>query len=287
MRLLDKGNLQLDMTKLGFEPSQLDGLQVGHRRSPTAWCWSPGPTGSGKTTTLYSALQELNTDQRQHQHRRGSGRVQPARHQPGADARRHRPQLRGGAALVPAPGPGHHHGRRDPRLRDRARSRSRRRSPATWCSRRCTPTTRRRPSRACSTWASSRSWSPRRSTWSMAQRLARKICADCKEPIADAEGRAARLLGAKDEEIDTAQLLQGRGLRDAATAPATRAASRSTRSCVRRAAEGAGARRARRRPRSRRRRSAAACAPCACAASPRSARASRTIDEVARITAAD
>jgi type IV pilus assembly protein PilB len=53
-----------------------------------------GPTGSGKTTTLYSALQELNRSRRQHQHRRGSGRVQPCRHQPGADARGHRPELR-------------------------------------------------------------------------------------------------------------------------------------------------------------------------------------------------
>ena len=43
----------------------------------------------------------------------------------------------------------------------RRRSRSRPRSPATWCSRRCTPTTRRRRSRACSTWASSRSSSRR------------------------------------------------------------------------------------------------------------------------------
>ncbi len=31
--------------------------------SPTAWCWSPGPTGSGKTTTLYAAVNEIKTDE--------------------------------------------------------------------------------------------------------------------------------------------------------------------------------------------------------------------------------
>ena len=91
----------------------------GRSTSRGAWCSSPGPTGSGKTTTLYSALCELNKVGAQHQHRRRSGRVQPPRHQPGADARRDRAQLRDEPALVPPAGPGHHHGRRDPRLRDR------------------------------------------------------------------------------------------------------------------------------------------------------------------------
>ena len=42
LRLLDKSNLQLDMTKLGFEQKQLDGLQARRSTSPTAWCSSPG-----------------------------------------------------------------------------------------------------------------------------------------------------------------------------------------------------------------------------------------------------
>ena len=60
MRLLDKGNLQLDMTKLGFEQKAARRTSRGRSTSPSAWCSSPGPTGSGKTTTLYSALSELN-----------------------------------------------------------------------------------------------------------------------------------------------------------------------------------------------------------------------------------
>ncbi len=59
MRLLDKSNLQLDMTKLGFEEKQLaDFLEAIDR--PYGMVLVTGPTGSGKTTTLYSALSKLN-----------------------------------------------------------------------------------------------------------------------------------------------------------------------------------------------------------------------------------
>ncbi|HEY5995681.1 MAG TPA: type IV-A pilus assembly ATPase PilB, partial [Candidatus Deferrimicrobiaceae bacterium] len=59
MRLLDKSNLQVDLTKLGFEDSQLVDFQEAIHR-PYGMILVTGPTGSGKTTTLYSALQELN-----------------------------------------------------------------------------------------------------------------------------------------------------------------------------------------------------------------------------------
>jgi type IV pilus assembly protein PilB len=59
MRLLDKGNLQLDMTKLGFEEGQLAIFKKAID-APYGMVLVTGPTGSGKTTTLYSALQELN-----------------------------------------------------------------------------------------------------------------------------------------------------------------------------------------------------------------------------------
>jgi len=59
LRLLDKSNLQLDMTKLGFEQEQLDGFQDAIHQ-PYGMVLVTGPTGSGKTTTLYSALSELN-----------------------------------------------------------------------------------------------------------------------------------------------------------------------------------------------------------------------------------
>ena len=59
LRLLDKSNLQLDMTKLGFEPRPLQEFKEAIHR-PYGIVLVTGPTGSGKTTTLYSALSELN-----------------------------------------------------------------------------------------------------------------------------------------------------------------------------------------------------------------------------------
>jgi type IV pilus assembly protein PilB len=59
LRLLDKGNLQLDMTKLGFDQAPLEDFQWAINQ-PWGMVLVTGPTGSGKTTTLYSALSELN-----------------------------------------------------------------------------------------------------------------------------------------------------------------------------------------------------------------------------------
>ncbi|HSB34931.1 MAG TPA: type IV-A pilus assembly ATPase PilB [Nitrospirota bacterium] len=61
LRLLDKSTLQLDMTKLGFDPDQLIDFKEALGR-PFGMVLVTGPTGSGKTTTLYSALSELNKD---------------------------------------------------------------------------------------------------------------------------------------------------------------------------------------------------------------------------------
>jgi len=62
MRLLDKERLMLDMTKLGFEQESLVKFQRNIIR-PYGMVLVTGPTGSGKTNTLYSALQSLNTVQ--------------------------------------------------------------------------------------------------------------------------------------------------------------------------------------------------------------------------------
>jgi type IV pilus assembly protein PilB len=60
LRLLDKQNLMLDMTKLGFEADSLTKFQRNIAK-PYGMVLVTGPTGSGKTNTLYSALQSLNT----------------------------------------------------------------------------------------------------------------------------------------------------------------------------------------------------------------------------------
>ncbi|MFL5356807.1 type IV-A pilus assembly ATPase PilB [Archangium sp.] len=59
LRLLDKSNLQLDMTKLGFDAQPLAWFKEAIER-PYGMVLVTGPTGSGKTTTLYSALAMLN-----------------------------------------------------------------------------------------------------------------------------------------------------------------------------------------------------------------------------------
>ena len=60
MRILDKRNLKLDLTKLGFDLEPLADFKVGDPE-PYGMVLVTGPTGSGKTTTLYSALAEINT----------------------------------------------------------------------------------------------------------------------------------------------------------------------------------------------------------------------------------
>ncbi|MBA3240389.1 MAG: type IV-A pilus assembly ATPase PilB [Acidobacteria bacterium] len=62
LRLLDKEKLMLDMTKLGFEPESLVKFQRNITK-PYGMVLVTGPTGSGKTNTLYSALQALNTSE--------------------------------------------------------------------------------------------------------------------------------------------------------------------------------------------------------------------------------
>jgi type IV pilus assembly protein PilB len=59
MRILDKGSMQLDLTRLGFDDKPLENILDAIER-PYGMILVTGPTGSGKTTTLYSALSRLN-----------------------------------------------------------------------------------------------------------------------------------------------------------------------------------------------------------------------------------
>jgi type IV pilus assembly protein PilB len=60
LRLLDKDKLMLDMTKLGFEPESLAKFETAIAR-PWGMVLVTGPTGSGKTNTLYSSIAKINT----------------------------------------------------------------------------------------------------------------------------------------------------------------------------------------------------------------------------------
>ncbi len=60
MRLLDKNSVNLDLAALGFSPENFERLQ-NELKAPHGVVLVTGPTGSGKTTTLYSALTQMNT----------------------------------------------------------------------------------------------------------------------------------------------------------------------------------------------------------------------------------
>ena len=60
LRLLDKDKLMLDMTRLGFEPESLKKFELAIEK-PWGMVLVTGPTGSGKTNTLYSSISKINT----------------------------------------------------------------------------------------------------------------------------------------------------------------------------------------------------------------------------------
>lgn len=59
LRILDRSSVPLDLTQLGFEPKQLEDFRKS-TRAPYGLVFLTGPTGSGKTTTLYATLNEIN-----------------------------------------------------------------------------------------------------------------------------------------------------------------------------------------------------------------------------------
>ena len=118
LRLLDREKLMLDMTKLGFEPESLLKYEDAISR-PWGMVLVTGPTGSGKTNTLYSSISKLNTSETN---------IMTAEDPVEFNlAGINQVQIRDGIglnfaaalALVPPAGPEHHPRRRDPRLRDR------------------------------------------------------------------------------------------------------------------------------------------------------------------------
>ena len=119
MRLLDKSKLMLDMTKLGFEEHSLARFKNAIAK-PYGMVLVTGPTGSGKTNTLYSAIAQLNkpdinimtAEDPVEFDMPGINQIQIPE-SIGAE-------FRGGVAVLPTAGPEHHRGGRDPRSRDGA-----------------------------------------------------------------------------------------------------------------------------------------------------------------------
>ena len=118
-----------------------EGILLAAIANPYGMVLVTGPTGSGKTTTLYSALSRVNTPEVNVLTAEDPVGVQPGRHQPGAGERGRRacrspPRSRRSCARTPTSS-----WSAKSATSRRRRSRSRRRSPATSCSPPCTPTT--------------------------------------------------------------------------------------------------------------------------------------------------
>ena len=82
MRILDRSNVLIEIPKLGLDEFSLGRLNAatGHAHGSVL---VTGPTGSGKSTTLYAVLNSLNTSGQEHRHHRGSRRVPAGRRHPG------------------------------------------------------------------------------------------------------------------------------------------------------------------------------------------------------------
>ena len=107
----------LGIDALGYEPFQKD-LYMKYLAKPQGMILVTGPTGSGKTVSLYTGLQHPEQGRHEHLDRGGPGGNQPARRQPGQREQQGGPDLRLRAARLPAPGPGRGDGRRNPRPRN-------------------------------------------------------------------------------------------------------------------------------------------------------------------------
>ena len=122
LRILDKSSLMqgeqaLTLASLGFSVSDMERLR-DLAAQPYGMLLASGPTGSGKTTSLYARAGGNPRRPGKDHHHRGSGGVPVAGHPADPGEREKGPHLRARPALDPAPRPGHHHGRRDPRPRD-------------------------------------------------------------------------------------------------------------------------------------------------------------------------
>ena len=118
MRVLDRSAIELEFAKLGFDDA-LERRFLALLDQPNGILLVTGPTGSGKTTTLYTALRHLNAPDKKLFTVEDPVEYQLDGREPDRDQAADRAQLRACAALDPAPGPRHRHDRRDPRRRDR------------------------------------------------------------------------------------------------------------------------------------------------------------------------
>ena len=119
MRILDQSKVMIQLEQLGMLPQALERFTKAFGQAHGAVLVT-GPTGSGKSTSLYGALNQLNTIEKHIITIEDPVEYQLAGHHPGPGQQQGGPDVRLRPALDDARRPGHHHGRRDPRPRDGA-----------------------------------------------------------------------------------------------------------------------------------------------------------------------
>ena len=119
MRILDKASISFGLDQLGLHDDDMK-IFRGLIKKPNGVILITGPTGSGKTTTLYSALNELNKPDRKIITVENPVEYTLVGHQPVPGQRGGGHDLPARLARHAAPGAQHHPGRRNPRQRDRA-----------------------------------------------------------------------------------------------------------------------------------------------------------------------
>ena len=119
MRILDQSKVMIQLEQLGMLPQALERFTKAFGQAHGAVLVT-GPTGSGKSTSLYGALNQLNTIEKHIITIEDPVEYQLHGHHPGPGQQQGGPDVRLRPALDDACRPGHHHGRRDPRPRDGA-----------------------------------------------------------------------------------------------------------------------------------------------------------------------
>jgi type IV pilus assembly protein PilB len=113
IRILDSSSAKLGIEALGYEPAEKERLL--HAITALRHGAGDRPDRLGQDGVALHLPEHPEPAGREHLHGRGPGGNQPAGHQPGQRQRQGRPDLRQRAEVLPAPGSGHHHGRRNPR----------------------------------------------------------------------------------------------------------------------------------------------------------------------------
>ena len=212
MRILDKDSLQLDLTMLGFDPWSLEQFTKAIH-SPYGMILITGPTGSGKTTTLYSAIHTINSpdinimtaEDPVEYNLKGVNQVQ-VNDEIGRT-------FAGAPARLPAAGSRTSSWSARPATSRRPRSAFAPPSRATSCSRTlhtndCPSTVARLLDMGIPPFLVSSSL-----MLILAQRLGRRVCKDCKEPY-EADEETLVPYGHVSAGAGQGQLLQGQGLHD-------------------------------------------------------------------------